>query len=92
MTSHELIDLLLDCDHTPRSYSGRGMYGKECVGVRVDDPVDVLQLGICIGEAAIGVNLPKASFDSLGRGFILYWPRMEWPGDVYMPDVYHGDY
>jgi hypothetical protein len=50
----------------PCSYSGRFMYGKYCVGVRVE-------------RHAQGDKLLKgATFDSMGLGSIAYWPCLEW--------------
>lgn len=54
----------------PRSYSGRGMYGAECVGVSLDSPGDLDSEG-----------LPRATQDSLGRGVILYWPGAKWTAE-----------
>lgn len=51
----------------PRSYSGRGMFGKECVGVSIDrlDDLD-------------GLPLKGVRTDSLGLGLIAYWPHLTW--------------
>jgi hypothetical protein len=66
MDSHELIDALSTLGLNPRSYSGRGMYGHECVGASVEDPGDY--------------ELPKGwRMDSLGKRYIVYWPDAEWP-------------
>lgn len=35
MNSTKFIDVLRAADLEPRSYSGRGMYGRECVGVEL---------------------------------------------------------
>lgn len=47
-------------------YSGRGMYGKECMGITCEDS------GECI-EVAAQHGLRGASVDSLGRKYIVYW-------------------
>jgi len=54
---------------SPRSYSGRGMWGAECVGVSVSSD-DAKPLRRLFGGSAI---------DALGMGAIVYWPRLPWP-------------
>lgn len=64
-------------------YSGRGMYGKECVGVRIDgvDPTSVaMDLLLWITDNydvdthdAIRA-LQNVRTDDMGRGTIVYWP------------------
>ena len=51
-------------------YSGRGMFGGTCVGVSCDDASE------CIEEAAL-VGLRGACTDQLGKGMIVYWPRIQ---------------
>lgn len=66
-----------------KSYSGRGMYGKQCISVREGDecvsPGDVAKH--LFGEEYDGefdwVSEPLQ--DSMGLGIVLYWPRYEWP-------------
>lgn len=55
-----------------RSYSGRCMYGRECLAIVCDHATD------CI-EAAAAEGFRGASQDSLGLRVIVYWPRMEIP-------------
>ena len=71
MTAKELMDRIRHTGRRPRSYSGRGMYGRECVGVSLR-PGDY------------GSELPAEGQrrDALGKGEIAYWPRVEWPADV----------
>jgi hypothetical protein len=58
------------------AYSGRGMFGRECVSVDVgqDDHMSHEDL-----IAAVGVQ--GAKVDSLGRGVVVYWPRVTWPSE-----------
>lgn len=37
MNSERLIELIEEAGYEPREYSGRGMYGKYCVGFTTDD-------------------------------------------------------
>lgn len=69
--SKKVANLIKAIDETgrlARSYSGRFMYGKECVAVK-----------LYRGDS--GADLPKAGQrrDSLGLGQIAYWPAAEWP-------------
>lgn len=57
-----------------RSYSGRGMGGKECIAVDCDDRDDMV-------EACVEYEIPRPTFDSMGLGMIAYWPNIEFFGD-----------
>ncbi len=63
-----------------RSYSGRLMYGKECLAVSCADPTDLLML---LAENAPDVlkALGKPKMDDLGKGAICYWPQTPAPDD-----------
>lgn len=72
-----------------RSYSGRGMYGKACVGVdcaRGDSHAVVANIVIGLmslkdadEEAAEHFTLDGAvATDSMGLGSIVYFPRLPW--------------
>lgn len=74
------------CGIELRPYSGRGMYGTRCIGLDCDNPVsatidlvdalintvDASDLDECIDA------LRGAKTDSMGRGSIVYWPKLEW--------------
>jgi len=49
-------------------YSGRGMFGRECVAISTSLPITVVE------QAAIR-GLIGAHFDSLGMGSVVYWPK-----------------
>ena len=66
MTAEQLIADLKAQGLRPRRYAGRGMYGRECVAVSVDDP----------GEYPLP---PGWSSDSLGMRVIVYWSSITWP-------------
>lgn len=81
-----LEDLAMSQGGTVRSYSGRGMFGRYCVGFVCDEYTNPFDLGVALGEMAsdstYGIEvceLPSAAMDSLGRSTIIYWPRAEWP-------------
>jgi hypothetical protein len=67
MNAKVLIKRLRAAGHEVRSYSGRGMYGRECVGVSLSR-----------GER-LTVGHRTASYDALGLGSIAYWPSAVWP-------------
>lgn len=66
LTTEQLIEALRAEGLTPRSYSGRGMYGAQCVGANVRH----------IGDHV----LPRGwQDDGMGMGRIVYWPDVAWP-------------
>lgn len=69
MDAHELIDILEGAGYEWREYSGRAMYGKQCVGVDLDGVGDLWELAQACPE------LPRPTTDSMGHGIIAYWPR-----------------
>jgi hypothetical protein len=93
MEFKELCELIEDAGYTPRSYSGRGMYGRYCLGVVIEhsNPSKVLTeliLSLCIfaGTEAdqlervqwVCQNLDDMRSDSMGRDMIVYWPDIKW--------------
>ena len=78
ITQNELDSIAYEIEGTPRyQYSGRGMYGKTCVGI-VCEQRDLLRLGYAIGEY-IGdselrdIMLNGYTLDDMGRSIIIYW-------------------
>jgi hypothetical protein len=51
------------------AYSGRGMYDATCLGIICDSSQD------CIEEAE-SLGLGGAVVDSMGKQFIVYWPKV----------------
>lgn len=90
MDTQQLIEAIENAGHQARSYSGRGMYGRECVGVTINDPfelyADLLEAATdgCNEEEMQGVVngiadlMRNTRTDSMGRSMIVYWPNMEW--------------
>lgn len=87
MSSQEFIEFVEDhTDYVPRSYSGRGMYGKRCVSITSNNPgdviLDILQVQAEIEPEAVSgmIGLLRGSVqDSMGRSAVIYWPDIEWP-------------
>lgn len=77
--AQDLIDALEDIGYDPEGYSGRGMYGKQCVSVRADDLHVLFEMGLEFGQRDPNEQWPTPRSDSLGTGIIIYWPRVEWP-------------
>ncbi|SHX75028.1 Uncharacterised protein [Mycobacteroides abscessus subsp. abscessus] len=71
-------------------YSGRGMYGKECLAVILDDsnltPAVTAELAYVLADADDDVadlidriwSLPTYT-DSMGRRTVIYWPNVKAP-------------
>ncbi len=89
-----LQETLETAGHDCRSYSGRGMLGKRCLAVTLNDTNDlgsmfasVLELsqdGVLGDEAAVSL-ITKAfngmQTDSMGQGIIVYFPSVAFIGD-----------
>lgn len=69
LTPAQLISKLESLDLRPRSYSGRGMYGKECVATSLDRYTHPSDLELPAGWRQ----------DQLGLGTVVYWPGITWP-------------
>ena len=76
-------------EETPRKYSGRGMYGKECLAVTVENPtnffidltVEIFSICEDIGEDPYRFieKLKNHRLDSMGRSAtVVYWPSLAW--------------
>jgi hypothetical protein len=91
MEFKELIDLIESAEMTARSYTGRGMGDRVCLGIVSDNSRDIaLTLVQCylencptdsssIQEAMdLCEQLKDSKFDSMGRGEIIYWPEIAW--------------
>jgi hypothetical protein len=84
--------ILVDADLEPRDYSGRGMYGKKCLGFvieRNDSPLrafgGMLASLSSLNGARVKSDLSdlselmlEACEDSMGLGTIVYFPKVKW--------------
>ncbi len=83
-----VIGVCTDIGLDVRSYSGRGMYGAQCVGVDTGSPFqDFAKIVVGLTEIGGPEGLEAAEHftrdgavatDSMGRGSILYFPRLPW--------------
>lgn len=72
-----LSDLAYDADGTAYpNYSGRGMYGKTCVGIVIEES-DLLKLGVSIAnlfdDDTKEYLVDNYKTDTMGRQIIVYW-------------------
>lgn len=74
MTTTETLQKLRqtadECGGLVRQYSGRGMMGSYCYAIDCDDQV------ACI-ESAAANGLRGAKVDTMGKGYIVYWPHIK---------------
>jgi len=80
-----LLQIVKNAEYEPRSYSGRGMYGKSCFGFSVSTLAgavsDVMFAAYSYGETVmedLKDLFNKSNFDSLGKGYIIYFENMPW--------------
>lgn len=93
---HPLQRLIEDSGFKPRSYSGRGMYGKECLGVCPEGGlgpfVSTLMVSVLENVAhdhgshaeekfEAAKALEKLTTDNMGRGVVVYFPGVPFEGD-----------
>jgi hypothetical protein len=69
MNTEELIAAMGGASLEWRWYSGRSMYGNECVAIEIDTLRDLFT----IGQSLPGADKPDV--DALGKGYIAYWPH-----------------
>ena len=77
-----LQQIMTATGYETRSYSGRGMNGRECLAVECNHLMRLFAelLGDLDDEderAAVAAALRKARMDSMGRGMVVYFPGVE---------------
>lgn len=100
MTEYQLIvEAFENCGETVQSYSGRGMYGKRCLGVTCDNPMATLLSMIDSFTSQAGdmgevqdliQELGRPQTDSMGLSSILYFPDVEWQEPEHDDECDHG--
>jgi hypothetical protein len=70
------IQKALGGEYEIRQYSGRCMFGKQCVAIEYDTPDDMFRMGVLLGRA--GLDTSGAQTDQMGRGYVVYFPEIEW--------------
>lgn len=84
--AQHIIDALAkqgsDTEFKVRDYSGRGMYGRNCIGIDVDTTGDVMKIAALLIDGGFStdeiIELGEGmTTDSMGRGMIVYWPGIK---------------
>jgi hypothetical protein len=78
--AQHLIDAIEDAGFEAQAYSGRGMSGKQCVGVVVEGDDDLWEIAQDFAISGLEIQAPRT--DSLGLDTILYWPNVLWPAEA----------
>ena len=86
LTTEQVYDILFaanleDKDFTS-TYSGRGMYGDQCIGWTLDDHNDSGTLSVAIVDVLDDWGrsmVENTRTDSMGLGIIVYFPRWTCP-------------
>lgn len=90
MTAERLSEIIQEAGYESQTYSGRGMYGKECVGYTVDNG-DELFSAVMIATSCepeekdqiCGLFRNGVKTDSMGRDqIIIYFPRLQYQEQV----------
>ena len=83
-----LKEILQAAGYEPRSYSGRGMYGKECIGVTVESVQQLFQAILRAAHDNEEMDMlfddqifADANWDNMGRDYIVYWPNEGWTNE-----------
>ena len=90
-----LQELLQDVGYKCRSYSGRNMYGNNCLGVTLSSRIEPMRfvaevlehvadhdgddMADMLDELVRGLRDCKT--DSMGRGMIIYFPMIDFEGE-----------
>lgn len=76
-------EFIEDLGFETRAYSGRGMYGKECLAFNSEAPLkDIQEISYCLGQHNAeneDDEIPRpgrVEFDSMGTEYIVYWPAL----------------
>ena len=78
MDATQLKQIIEDAGYEARSYSGRGMYGKECVGVTCHSEITLIFDMMDHASRNQIKELKGCITDSMGRSIIVYWPSVAW--------------
>jgi hypothetical protein len=78
----ELQNAVADVDGSLCSYSGRAMYGRQCLGIELSSMEDAFRLALSIESGDLAYLLSHPRFDSMGLGIICYFPSVEAPEGI----------
>lgn len=82
VTAKQVAKAVLNYGLEARSYSGRGMYGAQCLGVDIGSWGEVMHITCALVAANVDVEDIKELgermlYDNMGRGMIVYWPALK---------------
>ena len=83
MDKQQFKEHIEDCGYETRDYSGRGMYGAECLAVVTEDSAFVFCANVMDEDneekrAEISNILHTTREDSMGKSSVIfYWPRLK---------------
>lgn len=69
LRAKQIVEKLGEEYSVREGYSGRGMYGKSCLGIAGPDLMEIQH------EASV-YGLGVAKTDSMGLNYIAYWPKI----------------
>lgn len=87
MNNKEFYELLVERGGNVRSYSGRGMFGKQCLALCIEYYFQnifgfIAECVAIIDDESERLDVAKifsqTRSDSLGRGSVYYWPDIAW--------------
>lgn len=82
MTLNELKETIEEAGYEPKSYSGRGMYGKACVGFNTDDAMPEVVANLIesatVNNPILAHAVRHMKTDGFGVGTVYYFPRVKW--------------
>lgn len=95
MDAKKLIGAIKSAGYEARCYSGRGMFGKECVGVEIPQDESALALAAKLVLAVFDEDGDEEAYnftsdladlrvseDAMGLDAIVYFPRITWPEEL----------
>ena len=79
----DIQSLVSDIDGAElRSYSGRNMYGRSCLGIDMESMTDAFCFALSVQDEELALLLDSPAFDNMGRGIIVYFPNVEAPEGI----------
>lgn len=92
MKTRDLTDAIDGAGYQPRSYSGRGMFGRKCVGVVTEQGMSPFKIAADIALHLVSSSGSHSSAeeklheltelnvkqDSMGLDTIIYFPDVQW--------------
>ena len=87
MDSKRFIEIAHNADLKVQSYSGRAMYGAQCIGIEHKNPILVTAIIVAQAEddeeaEALVSVFRHARTDQMGLDMIIYFPGLKWPDNV----------